>query len=365
MESEAKPVKEEPDLDLGVKLDPGTTTESDEFSPCGFMAIEISSDSSSLEVDPMPSIAIDPNDQTTMSKKHRREVLRGIEKLNTHDSLLRSTLGLRSNLSSQDYTSIAPSVAVVTSCPLLFQENFETYDVGKNAEYLDPLESGQVWQGLFEGYDTIVVAIEYDDNNDTLNHKNLLHELEMFCESSGSRYLHLDCAMTSRWEDHTMPQTPYINDVGLAFTTNSESLRESFEGWWTDKTMDEVLSWDFVSWLENWATDTATDDQMSVAFPASIHEEQVEPSETLDGLIDDQDRATIGPAEEMIEEDTLLDNMEVPWVARGRASSQGQMEGTSPRCQDCRSQIAQSVRPRTQVSDGEPAQGCKGAKGVH
>lgn len=70
--------------------------------------------------------------------------------------------------------------------------------------------------------------------------------------------------------------------------------------------MNDVLSWDFCTWLDEWSKDMAVDDQMSVAFPANIFEEQVEPTESMDAFWDDEDKATVDHASEVIEEGTLV-----------------------------------------------------------
>ena len=89
-----------------------------------------------------------------------------------------------------------------------------------------------------------------------LNHQDLLYELELFCEVSGTRFLHVDIAETRRWEDHATSQVPYLTDCGIGFTTNCEDLCKSFEDWSTDHVFDNVLSWDFSTWLAEWSVDT-------------------------------------------------------------------------------------------------------------
>ena len=65
-------------------------TASDDSPPVAMMAFEIGSDSDVVvEVD---SPTVHPDERTTMSRKHRRTVLDGLDALNQHDSTMQSSI---------------------------------------------------------------------------------------------------------------------------------------------------------------------------------------------------------------------------------------------------------------------------------
>eukprot|EP00438_Fugacium_kawagutii_P009145 Skav206186 [mRNA] locus=scaffold1844:100592:105303:- [translate_table: standard] len=256
------------------------------------------------------AIRVEPSERTTMSRKHRNAVLEGIVRLNQHDAMLRSSMGL-AHASQVTF----PKVVVFTSHPALFQDSAMTvYDVGVEAGYLeDGVATTTNFQEMMEGCELVVIAIEYPAHATPLNHKRLLYEVEMYCDATGARFLHVDVTHTERWEHHVTPQIPFITDSGLAFTTNSDDLREAFESWATNKTMDEVLSWDFVIWLQEWSHDVQLDDRLSVAFPATV-EEDLEGSEdrpVLDGVFSQED-IILPDQEEMIREEMFVDEIDIP-----------------------------------------------------
>ena len=57
-----------------------------EYSPTGFMAVRFDSN-----VD----LTVHPDERRTMSKKHRKMVLEGINNLNNHDRVMQSSLGMQ------------------------------------------------------------------------------------------------------------------------------------------------------------------------------------------------------------------------------------------------------------------------------
>ena len=252
-------------------------------------------------------LSVHPSERTTMSRKFRKTVVEGVDTLNKHDKTLKQSLGL----TVQPNTHLT-HVGVVTSHPSLFQDTFDSYDVGANAMHVDDTGDPQVWQSVFGEHEVIVVVISYDGVETPLNHINLLFELEMHADATGCQYLLIDVAHTQRWEEYRTPQVPYINDLGLAFVSNSDGLISSFQDWSQYRAFDEVLSWDFVRWLEEWSTDKALDDQMSVAFPAAVQEELMEDENTFDSTLEAQDLAEENPVEDLIAEDTMLDNVHIP-----------------------------------------------------
>ena len=90
------------------------------------------------------------------------------------------------------------------------------------ASHLDPEFDPKDVCNLLEGYQNIDIAIGYNSPNDPLGHGRFLAEVELMCDLDNCKFLHIDVAMTDRWEQHQHPQTPYINDHGLAFTCNDE-----------------------------------------------------------------------------------------------------------------------------------------------
>ena len=79
-----------------------------EYSPTGFMAVRFDSN-----VD----LTVHPDERRTMSKKHRKMVLEGINNLNNHDRVMQSSLGMQPQVSNG-----TSGVAIITSHPTLFQD---------------------------------------------------------------------------------------------------------------------------------------------------------------------------------------------------------------------------------------------------
>ena len=119
----------------------------------------------------------------------------------------------------------------------------DVVDVGVGATHVNSVGDPKDWCRLIEGYHNIVFAIGYDTPEDPLMHGAFLAEVETTCELDGSKFLHLDTAITGRWEMHHYPQTPFVNDHGLAFTCGDEQWTQDFESWFRGQTMDDVLSW--------------------------------------------------------------------------------------------------------------------------
>ena len=119
----------------------------------------------------------------------------------------------------------------------------DVIDVGVGASHLNSAGDPKDGCKLIEGYHNIVFAIGYDTPDDPLMHGAFLAEVETACELDGSKFLHLDIAMAGRWDMHDCPQTPFINDHGLA--CNDGQWAQEIESWFRGQTMDDVLSWKF------------------------------------------------------------------------------------------------------------------------
>ena len=64
--------------------------------------------------------------------------------MNRHDALMRSRFGL-----NPPDSVVNPQTAIFTWHPLIFQDQFDVYDVGLNAEYLENGEERR-WSEMFE-----------------------------------------------------------------------------------------------------------------------------------------------------------------------------------------------------------------------
>ena len=248
-------------------------------------------------------VAIAPEERTTLSRKRRKLVMEGLE----NDHCVQYLCGLKS------IDANPPTVCVITDHPSVFQDNdFEVLDAGHDCCNFEAMPGEVNWQEIFAQHDFIVVAIGYSGNEIPLGHARLLHDLEMHAEADDkTRFLHIDSSTTTRWEQHVSQQTPYLTDH-LGFTRNDEQVQKSFEDWSRGKTMDHVLSSDMGSWLKDLLHDLTVTDLLSTAFPAFVHEERVEHLPTMDVVEREQDVGTINPVPELIEEETLLDEVDIP-----------------------------------------------------
>ena len=158
------------------------------------------------------------------------------------------------------------------------------------------------------------LSTAYQDGETALNHQDVLYELELFCEVSGTRFLHVDIAETRRWEDHATSQVPYLTDCGIGFTTNCEDLSANLLKI-GPPTM--CLTMFFHGTLAlGWPNGLLTllDDQMFAAFPAAVSDEIEEglDEDPLDKVMDAQDRSAQDRVEDLITEETLADAFDIP-----------------------------------------------------
>ena len=292
---------------------------SDSLDQTAFMAIRSHAndlDPSPTEQETLADVSVDPVERTTMSKRHRRQIHEGIVQLNHHDQAVAFAFGLKGPPKSES------KIAVFTSHPLIFQDEFDVYDIGPNAENLDEVFelTDTTWQNLFAPYDFIIVAVHYRDAHDPLGHGQLLYELEMHADMSNTKFLHVDVCQTPRWENYSTPQVPYIVGDNIGFTCNHELLQQGFASWANDKNVDQVLSWDFVEWVKNWSQECMIDDLLATAFPAAVAEEHAEERPPLDETMGEEDVAAGNPVEEIVHEETLLDELEIPGFPKDEAA---------------------------------------------
>ena len=296
------------------------STVPEEYEPVAHVARNLSGASSSEVVldesnetdsdvqqhDPGVSLQVDPNGRTTMSRKHCKAVLEGIDRLNHQDALVKSSFGLT------DLPFAEPTTLVITSHPRLFQELqthdhvADVFDVGVGAENANQDENPKVWYDVLQDYKNIIIAVGYGQDTDALKHGKILSEVESHCDMNGYRFLHIDVANTERWEEHMFPQIPHTSTTmvwrspamipsGLSFSSRGSV----------------VAQW-MIDWLCEWTNETNLEDEMSVAFIGELQEELMEDDQQLDVIWDEEDRAQVNPVEELISEETLVDEVDIP-----------------------------------------------------
>ena len=104
----------------------------------------------------------------------------------------------------------------------------------------------------------------------------------------------------------------------ISFISNDEKLAESFEGWTSNsyphmapRSFDDVLNADIMEWLSVYERDQATMALIATAFPGSIGEEST-PLEVSGTVENEQDRAMMDVSEDAIQQETELDEVDIP-----------------------------------------------------
>ena len=95
------------------------------------------------------------------------------------------------------------------------------------------------------------------------------------------------------------------------------NLFKVFKNWSMYRQLDDVLNWEFCQWIRDWSLERELEDQMSVAFPAEIIEEAQEHGGNWDAVDGPEDVALQDPVEDLTQEETLLDDVDISWIARG------------------------------------------------
>ena len=111
----------------------------------------------------------------------------------------------------------------------------------------------------------------------------------------------------------------------MAFTCNDEQWTQDFEVWFRGQ-IGDVLSWKFADWIGNWAKESDLDLQMGVAFVGDMEDEVPGEGEPFDALWDSEDRAQANPCEELISEEALMDEVEIPGLPRDEAERRCQWQ---------------------------------------
>ena len=133
---------------------------------------------------------------------------------------------------------------------------------------------------------------------------------------------------TSLWMSGT-PQdgsnNPFLSillwGVGdISFTSNDAQFCDQFEGWTCEsypalapRSFEDCLSKDFSDWLKLCAENQAVMALAATAFPAEAVEELApDQDEPFDSIENEDDIARVEPGEESIQQDTELDEVDVP-----------------------------------------------------
>ena len=131
-------------------------------------------------------------------------------------------------------------------------------------------------------------------------------------------YLQFDVADTTRWHQQAIPVYPCVGIGDISLISNDEKLAESFEGWTSNnypgmapRSFDDALSGNIMEWLSVYVRDQATMTLVATAFPGSI-EEKSAPLEALDTVEGEQDRAMMDVSEDAIQQETELDDVDIP-----------------------------------------------------
>ena len=151
-----------------------------------------------------------------------------------------------------------------------------------------------------------------------MNHNDVIDEVICHCHVTGVPYLQVDVAYTTRWHQQAIPVYPSVGIGDISFISNDEKLSDSFEGWTSNsypemapRSFDDVLSGDIMEWLSVYARDQATMALVASAVPGSIEEESV-PLEAFDTVEGEQDRAMMDVTEDTIQQETELDEVDIP-----------------------------------------------------
>ena len=96
-----------------------------------------------------------------------------------------------------------------------------------------------------------MVGIGCSGSEIPLGHARLLRELEMHAKSDDrTRFLHIDSATTTRWEQHVSPQIPFMTN-SLGFTRNDEQVQKSFEDWSQGKNNGRTIDYCLQTWVRD------------------------------------------------------------------------------------------------------------------
>ena len=252
----------------------------------------------------------------SINRARRRTLERGLQALHDHDVALQSLC-----FPERALVTVWPKHAVIfTSSPSAFQEDiFYRINVGEEARgEWTPNGARQELQRVNPSL--VVVAFKYKDPEEGLNHEGLIDEVVSHCETSGVPYLIVDVRDTPRWQQQSIPVYPVVGTGDISFTSNDAQLCDQFEGWTCEsyptlapRSFEDCLFKDFSDWLKLCAEDQAVMALAATAFPAEAVEELThDQDEPFDSVENEEDVARVEPGEESIQQDTELDEVDVP-----------------------------------------------------
>ena len=249
-----------------------------------------------------------------LTKAKRKTVLQGLNLLGEHDKALRTLF-----FPEQCCVTCGPKhVVAITSHPSAFQDPMiHCLDIGEaGSGHWDASTVRSTLQEISPSL--IIIAVSYPSWDDGLNHNDVIDEVNCHCHVTGVPYLQVDVADTTRCHQQAIPVYPCVGIGDISFISNDEKLSDSFEGWTSNsypemapRSFDDVLSGDIMEWLSVYARDQATMALVASAFPGSIEEESV-PLEAFDTVEGEQDRAMMDVTEDTIQQETELDEVDIP-----------------------------------------------------
>ena len=242
--------------------------------------------------------------------------MKGLQNLHDHDVALQSLC-----FPERALVTVGPKHAVIfTSSPTAFQEDiFYPIDVGEEARG-DWTPNGARQELQRVNPSLVIVAIKYKDPEEGLNHEGLIDEVVSHCETSGVPYLIVDVRDITRWKQQSIPVYPVVGVGDISFTSNDAQLCDQFEGWTCEsypamapRSFEDCLSKEFSDWLKLCAEDQAVMALAATAFPAeAIEELNPDQDQPFDSVENEDDIARVEPGEESIQQDTELDEIDVP-----------------------------------------------------
>ena len=81
------------------------------------------------------------------------------------------------------------------------------------------------------GTDLVVIAIDYEGSEDSQTHGELVDHVASHCYVSGGSYLIIDRAVTPRWKQFSIQESPVMCRGDLAFLCKNKALSDTLEAW--------------------------------------------------------------------------------------------------------------------------------------
>ena len=120
-------------------------------------------------------------------------------------------------------------------------------DVGKNGRDWTVKSMAKILSKA--GTDLVVIAVDYEGSEDSQTHGELVDHVVSHCYVSGGSCLILDRAITPRWKQFSIQESPVTCRGDLAFLCNNKALSETLAAWafsaypsMAPRDFDDVLS---------------------------------------------------------------------------------------------------------------------------